>query len=325
MRKTDETRALLALSVALTLAACGGDDGPVIEGTYDTTSAWTVRSPLGEDRTLGDTVAELLVEEVAQRLPIPDRVEGRVQSALDDTLGDRVRADIDGGAPAALAPDGDLSVLRGTLLTFDVESVIELERDDGLRGTETVSAVSFVIDDRLYRVTPDDLRVPGGPAPTLGAELRARRGGGGLVIAPHPYELHLGELVRWLAAQLVGEVAFAEIEAALDELLDCDRLVSVLTRDALSVRVAGRDFDIAEDVLVAACGVAMGVLEDRVAGLLSVDAFVEVGGRLEMIDDDGDRVIDSLVSEPEYGGVVTLYRPAALAPQIDVALTAARR
>ena len=60
-------------------------------GVYDSDGVWDLSGPINARRTLGDVVADLLVEEVVNRSGVPSLLEEQAQNAVSALIGARSR------------------------------------------------------------------------------------------------------------------------------------------------------------------------------------------------------------------------------------------
>ena len=67
------------LSVAL-LISCGDD--PTWPGTYDVTGDWNLAGPMANNRTVGDAIADLLIEKIVGISGVPGLLEEDVQELV---------------------------------------------------------------------------------------------------------------------------------------------------------------------------------------------------------------------------------------------------
>ena len=84
-------------------------------------------------------------------------------------------------------------------------------------------------------------------------------------------------------------------------------------------------YKVSASTLQDGCQAATGMVKDKALGLFDMDAGVELGGDVEALDDDADRIADRLKSKAGYGGIVTKWGPAALAPRVTARFEARRR
>jgi len=315
---------LAGLIVAMLWAGCA-EEGPWV-GTYDVSGSWKLSGPLEGGKTVGQATSELLVEEVAGAVPAPSFVEDKVRDLLESAIGGKVRVVVDKGMPADLAPDGKVTkLLRQTLAAVDLESTLRLEGERGgeLEGTETVTAVEYVIGGKRRRVAAGELSdgaEAGIVAPWSGEEIEE----GTLSVTPHSVAIRYGALVQLIASDLLQAAELSALEAQVKSALSCKTIVTAITGSGagLKISVVGWDYTIGAAELERLCDAALSTLTQRALGQFELDSRVEVGGRVSWFRAPGTGAI-KLQSQPDFGGVVAIA-PRAIAPKVGVSFRADR-
>lgn len=299
--------------------AIGGDDhtGEPVKGDYALSETWDLSGPLGSGRTLGDVVTDLLVLELAARVP----AEGAIE-AIDGLVRPIIKREVDGLMPEALRPDSPLmTALAQTLASVEVVSELRLE-DGGLahdlKGTERILALSFSSGEERIVMTPDELFSSAGLAIEADWIAQARGDGRSIQVDDHHIELRYGALVLAIVEVLLGETREA-LAASVADAIECRPLVGALLdgRDEFRVEVAGVEHDLGADALVGACQSLTAQLAARALGLFALDAKVVVGGEVLFTDEDGDGLADTLRSGEDFGGYVAVA-PEFIAPRLRV-------
>ena len=185
------TPVALSLALGIGMAACGGrsaeDDagpgglpdgaadassprttGPLAwAGVHDAEGVWDLSGPLAAQQTVGEVVAELLIQEIVTRAGVPDALEDQGRSAVRSLVGDEIRSAVDATTPEALRPGSDLRVkLAAVLATTQVTSVIALNAAapaGTVRGTEELRAFRFAWLGLTSTLAASDLQAGSSP------------------------------------------------------------------------------------------------------------------------------------------------------------------
>lgn len=308
-------------SFVVLLSACG-DEAPQWVGSYDTTSTWNVSGPLAGGRTVGDAIADLLVDGIVGASGVPSLLEDQAHEALSDLIREDVKGAVDGYVPAELAPTGTMTQLLGeALASLTVESTLTLEEGflpGSLEGNETITNLSYAHGGVLHDILPADL------LGALGATMKAEWKGdeeddATLEIEPHGVSLHYGELVRLVALNVVDEAGLSELQDDVATAVNCSTIVAAILGDDASLELSISDwtYEMNAADIGSACDSTHSAVEDQVLGVFVKDAGVTVGGILSF-------TANSLTSEDGFGGVINIA-PEAIAPKIAVTLEATRR
>src|SRR4030095_14393620 len=67
-------------------------------GVYDADGVWDLSGPITAQRTLGDVVADLLIEQIVSRAGVPSALQSEAQSAVRSLVGGTIKAAVDGAA-----------------------------------------------------------------------------------------------------------------------------------------------------------------------------------------------------------------------------------
>lgn len=293
-------------------------------GVYALEGLWDLSGPLGDGRSLGDVVAELVVEETVSTLPVPSRLEGRATELLDARVGDAIRAHVDARTPEALAADGPLMTALGqTLLEVEVQSELTLARDattGAVQGEETFQSFAVTRAGIRHVVTPEELLL----GASLGATWEGEAREGVLSVEPHEVTLRYDALVLWVASAAL-RVDLTELGAEAVSAVACDTLVEELVgvSGSFVLDLGVTQIRISADALLGGCDRALGELAGRALPYLTLDTPVVLGGDVALLDDDGDGRADGLASEEGFGGHV-LVTAQAVAPRLTVSFVGER-
>ena len=140
---------------------------------------------------------------------------------------------------------------------------------------------------------------------------------------PHVFELRYGALVAHVAEAIVGSAAVDALAIESAAAVDCATLTSHIAGEPASYEwvTGAQTFGVSSAQVSAACGLVVAEIEARSLGLFAYDTPVELGGSVHLLDDDGDLIVDGLVSGVDYGGLVLAAR-RAVSPRIEVVFTA---
>lgn len=315
---------MASLVIALSWVGCG-EEGPWV-GTYDVSGTWKLNGPFAGNRTVGDAMSELLVDEVARALPAPSFIESKVHDWLESSVGAKIKLAVDSSMPADLAPNGKLTLLLGqTLASVDLESTLDLEGERGgeFEGAETITGVSYVINGQTRKVSLSELGQDA-KASIVAAWSGNESADGTLTVNPHSVSIRYGALVRLVASDLLQASELSALDAKVKSALGCKSIVAaVLSGGAgLKISVLSWDHTISAAELEQVCDSAMSSVADRAFGRFELDSRVEVGGTVSW-----SRVPETasitLQSGADFGGVVNIA-PRAIAPKLSVSFSAAR-
>ena len=309
------------LVVALLLAGCA-DEGAWV-GTYTVNGTWRLSGPLEGGRTVGDAASELLVDELSGALPAPSFVEDEVHDWLEGAIGGKVKTAVDSSMPPELAPNGSLTrLLAKTLAAVDIDSTLRLDGEAGgeLEGTETVTAIEYVIKGQSHRVSASKLAE--GAETGIGAEWSGQESETGrLSIDPHSVTIRYGALVLLVVGDLLQASELSALNAKMKTALGCTAIVSAMLGggSGLKISVAGWSHTIGKSELESACSSAMALIEKKALGQFELDSKVEVGGTVlwSEVPPEGSIKLESAAG---FGGVVNVL-PKAIAPKVSVSFT----
>jgi hypothetical protein len=310
-------------------------DQPAWAGVHDATGLWDLAGPFTGGRTFGDAVAEMMVDEIVKRAGVPSALAGRAEQVVSALVADRVKAQVDLRAPAALQPHSPLMTKLALVFgSTEVASTISLRaglRAGSVAGTEEIRSFTFgyqgarqtlAVGDLLAGATP--------PAVTLAADWAGKEAGtpaDTLAIDQHAVSLRLGKMVLWVVDNVLHEQGAASLSESAASLIDCLALSALLLdgKDSFSFGVELASYTLTGATLREGCTAVTGLVKGRALGLFDLDAGVEVGGNVQHLDLDGDRRSDRLRSQAGFGGVVTKLLPGPLAPRVPVRFEAVRR
>ncbi len=302
----------------------------VYEGTYDTKAQWDLSGPFAGSATVGDVAAEIVVDEVAGLIGVPESMQDAVREKIADAIFDKVRDHVDANAPDALQPDGELFLaLSKTFATVEVETRMTLTPDeddpDALHGTERITAMRVPYDGELHDLPIDQLGLGDDAKLVLEADVTAQvTDTKTLAFDDHSFELRLGSMAGWVMTVLM-EFNESPTEEELNDGLVCIALADSITNgDEIELSVLWFDFTLDNSLLEKACDKAYGRLAEKMLGILSFDTGIVLGGEMTAIDADGDQIVDMLSTEGgSYSGVLTML-PGPLDPVVLVSGTSER-
>jgi hypothetical protein len=325
MKEVVMMRIMLGLIVAGALGCGAGVDAPWV-GTYTTVSTWDISGPLAGGRTVGDAIADLLVDKIVGLSGVPSVLEEDAQELVSSLIRDDVKSAVDLYVPETLSPTGAMTVMLGeTLANVTVESTLHLEEGllpNSLEGSETIDKLTFEHEGILHDLLPLDLLAD------AGAEMEAEWSGSedgetALEIDPHGVALQYGELVQRVALQLVDAAGLTQLKDDVAAAVDCNNVIADILdgEPAVELSVSSWSYSVDSTDLADACSSAQGLIGDRVLGMFARDSGVLIGGSLHIVGGDP---AEGLTSASDFGGIVNVA-PAAIAPRIDVELDAVRR
>ena len=316
-------RVVSVLVLASVCAGCGGDDPPWI-GKWAATGTWDVSGPLAQNRTVGDAVADILVEKIVGLTGVPSLLEDKTHEYVDKAIRDHVKSVVDGNAPAELSPGGSVhKVLAATLASVRAESTIELEEGllpGSMKGNEIVTAVEYQHDNKAYRLAAAELA---GAGVTIEAEWKGKEDGDNtLEVDQHGVEIHYGELVRRVADHVIDAAGQTKLKDDVHSAISCDQIVSLILGGGAGLKISVSDwsYTMSDADLKKACGDASTLVQSKVLGMFALDTLLEVGGKVTW---SGDGEATGLQSASGFGGIVKVA-PPAIAPRVTVSFTAKR-
>jgi hypothetical protein len=311
--------------------ADGGALGPLAwAGVYDSNGVWDMSGPITSQRTLGDVVADLLIEEIVSRAGVPSALQGTAQNAVRSLVGGKIKSLVDASAPAPLQPGSDLMMKLATVLaSTEVSSTIDLYAappPPAVRGVEELRSLKFGFQGRTSTLPVGDLLERTVPLVTLGAEWRGTQSADILSVDPHVFELRFGKMLLWVVDNVLQEAGAASLSQTAASLISCSAITSAITngQTSFSFGVSFASYTVSAASLDAGCAAVLGVVREKALGLFDVDAGVELGGQVQLLDTDADAVVDRLKSLSGFGGIVTKGR-ASLAPRVASRFEAVRR
>jgi len=303
--------------------------GPAWVGVYEASGVWDLSGPITKQRTLGDVVADLMVDKIVELAHVPSRFEDRATDEVRDLVGDRVKEAVDTRAPAELRPGSPFMKTLATVLTSaDVASTITLTTGEGdeVKGSEELRGLAFTVAGHRLTLAREELL--GGEAPVgLGADLHGRQSAADTIsLEPHAFGVRYGKLLLWVAARTIDDQQLAEITQGAAAALECELLTRAILgdKDELRFGVGFASFSVGADTLNDGCRAVMGDAQDRALGLFDLETPVQVGGDVQFLEDHSGPTGDRLKSKPGYGGIVDVVTEA-VAPRLDVSFEGRRR
>lgn len=308
--------------LAVTLASCDLVSDPKWVGTYTTEQTWDLGGPLANGRTVGDAVADLLVEELVAVLGIPSLVEDKAEELLDGAVRPVVKAVVDPNAPPEISPGGFIyQVVGASLAKVKVTSDLTLGKGTlpgSLSGAETFNTFSFDYETKTYEFDAKELS-------KLGVVVTAEWSGKGkdgdvLDVDQHAVEIEFGQLVQKIADLAVTAVDQNLLKGEVKAAVSCDAIVAKLSPDGKGLTIAVSDWSETLDdaKLKEACEKAVPMIEERVLGLFKKDSTIEIGGTASYV-----AASEEVRSGSDFGGLIAIC-PKPVAPRLGVVLTAKR-
>lgn len=323
-RQTEDTMNRATVTMLFLLAGGCGEDAPWV-GQYAATGTWDISGPLKGDRTVGDAVADLLVEKIVGISGVPSALQDKAQELTSKAVRAHVKAVVDKHVPAELQAGGTVNkALAMSLTSARVESIITLEEGllpGSMKGSESITAITYTHDGKSYRLEPRDLAGASVVAEWEGDE----EGDDTLEVDPHGVPIQYGEVVKRVAGQVVDAAGLASLADKVSGAVSCDQIVKLIlgSGTGLKVTVSEWSYTFAEADLKSACAGAGTLIQKRVLGMFALDTRLEVGGKVKWTPADGDQAT-SLGSGAGYGGTVNVA-PRAIAPRVTVLFSATRQ
>lgn len=302
-----------------------GAGTPDTEGSYSAEGVWDLSGPFTGGRTVGDAVADTVVQKLLEFVSPPSAVEDEVAEILAERVHAPVKAMIDDAGPADLATDGDLTeLLARSLASVQISSTIVLEDDwvpGTVSGTETLTRIVYEHEGEEQEI--DLTRLGGGE---VKAEWAADEDGAALDVEQHPVELHYGGIIDSMLSDLSPESDVGKLRDQVLETLDCSVvLAAIMGGDAaIEIGVGEFGYTLEPSDLLDTCNGARGSIAERVLGMFTVGTKVVVGGRVALVDDDGDGVADGMTSTASFGGYLDVL-PEPIALRVLVSFSATRQ
>src|SRR4029078_9299813 len=152
----------------------GGAAGPLAwAGVYDSKGVWDLSGPISAQRTLGDVVADLLIDQIVGLAGVPSAIEDQAKSVVRALVGGKIKSLVDAATPAALKPGTDLFMnVPGVLASTQVTSTIDVypgSAAGSVRGSEELRSFKFSFQGRTATLPVGDLLERTVPLVTLGA------------------------------------------------------------------------------------------------------------------------------------------------------------
>ena len=308
---------ILLLSIA---ALSGCDDGPLESeldwrGDYTVESTWDLSPMLNADRTLGTAATEIMVASIMSSLDLPGPVEDEAREKLTALISPKIKPVIDSALPSDLTNNSELLQRLNTIVTsVQVSSTLKLEDPDhilanAIGGRETLSGYVFEVGaDQTFLLDPQKLIPPGATETTIDAAWggSVKPASTTLNVESHAFKARLGDMLTELLTEVIAETGTQDLVDQALAGVDCTAIVSDLIggEPLLSFTFAGEDYSVGEGQFQTACDAITSQSEERILGLITPDATVELGGDLELIDDDGDKIVDRIEGLDNYSGYI---------------------
>lgn len=309
---------ILTCTSLVLVTGCGNDDIQV-DGTYISTAVWDLSAPFGRNG-IGGAFADLLIEE-AVGVAVPGLIEDEAIELTSALIRSPIRNLVEARLHEDLKADGPVLLgLRDTLRAVQVETTIKL--DDDIEGTEQVTKLTFSTSADPYVLSAADLP----PGVSVAADLKGdREARDRIELEPYDLQLRYGDLIFILVGEILNKDVSA-LRAGANAAVPCDMVVQEITDGdgGFEFSVASKSFTISAGALQTACDVVKSELAQYALGLIRLDSGVQLGGSITLLDSDQDLQADTLSSDQEYQGRITLL-PGPFEPQFAVNFVAQRR
>jgi len=314
--RTAPPLALTLISGALFIG-CGNDD-IAVDGTYTTTAVWDLSAPFGRDG-IGGAFADLLIEESVSAA-VPGLIEDEAIDLTSKLIRAPIKGLVEGRLPDELKEDGEVLIgLRDALGNVEVQT--ELVLDEDIEGSEKVTRLTVPTTGTPFVVNASDL--PAGVS--VAAEIEGdRKERDRIELKPYDLQLRYGDFILIL----VGDLLNRDVAALTNETnaaIPCDLVVSEITGGdgKFEFEVASKEFSISAGALQSACDLVKDKLSEYALGLVRLDSGVQLGGQVTLLDADLDARADTLSSDTDYEGRITLL-PGPFEPRFSVNFVATR-
>src|SRR5690606_36385795 len=124
--------------------------------------------------------------------------------------------------------------------------------------------------------------------------------------------------------ELLAALGAGSLGGQVMDALACASIVERITGGSASFafEVGGMSFSLGIDALLDGCAIVRDEVADYAFGMINPGLGVGAGGTARALDDDGDAVIDRLVSD-DYSGLITAV-PLPTPTRFDASFTAER-
>ncbi len=290
-------------------------------GPYQSDGTWDFRGPLNEDRMVGDVVEDLVVDEAVGLLGVPSILEDEARKLLVELVDGAIRDRINDSTLASqLAEDPFYQALSELSAAVQVESTIDLEQGTSpnqVTGREEFHSVSVSRDGKVYEL---DTLVP------VAARWDGDFDKGTLTIDQHSVDIAFSDVANTLISEVLGTDALSHFSERMKAAVNCEGLIqSIAGGDSeWTISLYLTSYDVSITPLVALCEDIVGDLTTSLFGALDIDTGIRVGGTVAAVDTDCDDAADMLTST-DFGGLVAIAGPEALAPRVYVSFEASRK
>lgn len=326
------TRILLVVSSLVLLPACpsvGGsgddDDQPdaaptaqyTLTGSYAASGTWDVSGPFNDIDGIGGVVADVLIEKVVGAAGVPAALEDEAIDWVSERVRLPIRDFVNGQLPETLRPGGEtMAELAALFAQVQTTSTFTLgdTGQSSFTGTQAYTSFAMSHEGQTRTVTVAEL-LDDTAATSIAATTAGTRQGLVLQVEPRPVQVRFGRLVSIAGEDLLQlDIDALTAQAAA---IDCSGVVDTLTSGSPSydITVGGQTFSVGASTIADACTSLAQAMANKVLGLFSVDAPLELGGQVLARDSDGDLAIDGLSAAPGYGGEI-IVDPKPLSPQV---------
>ena len=326
------TRLFMLWTVA-GLCACPSNDGDPPQGTqrtltgsYTTTGSWDLSGPFGANTTPGDVAANLIIDELVNRLGVPSLAKDRAFELLSDLGHDAIAGQVDSALPAAWQQGGAVrDSLSAVLATIFRDTSLQLNLADDavtLTGRSVVTELRIISQGETLIVP---LAQVFGDQVTLAADLTGQALSDAVFrLDEHRYALGFSSLVRWILSDRLG----LDLETLRNEIraqVDCPGLIAELTDDqgGLTLEVRSVQYAIASDAIAQVCPAIESTMVDSVLGLFERDSTLALQGRVYSDDNNSDGIVDALRSDADFAGHFRGF-PGPVDPVVAASFSGAR-
>src|SRR6478735_8496500 len=130
-------------------------------GVYDADGVWDLSGPITAQRTLGDVVADLMIDQIVGLAGVPSAIEDQAKSVVRSLVGSKIKSLVDAVTPAALKPGSDLfTKLTAVLASSQVASTIDVypgAAAGSVQGSEELRTFKFSFQGRSATLPIGDL------------------------------------------------------------------------------------------------------------------------------------------------------------------------
>lgn len=324
---------MFACTVLLALCACPGDGGGEalgtrleLTGSFKTTGTWDLRGPLGSGHSPGDLIADLVLEELVERLGVPELAREKAFELLSELGHGSIAAQVNGTLPENWQRGGStrkaLAMSLGSVVRETELSLSLAENSIGISGRSELTALTIAVEGQDYTL-------PLAQVFGANADLAAALDGEALSddmfrLDEHGYSLEFTGLVNWILTEGLG-LDLISLRDEVREQVDCPGLIAQVTDDQgeLRLEVKSIEYTVASGAIGQICPAIEELIVDAVLGRFETGTSLSFRGRVYSDDDDADGVVDSLRSHADFSGHYRGF-PGPIDPVVAASFTGSR-